>query len=129
SLATTVPRVCSVRWTAPAPSTRSSPRSRGFRKMETEDFRARLARGNAVVLRSIFQRGPELKSPRELGLMREAGKIVAEALRTCREVSHPGVRTVEIDQAVEGVFRRYGATPLFKGYPGAKVPFPAATCI
>ena len=81
------------------------------------------------MLRSIFQRGPELKSPRELGLMREAGKIVAEALRKCREMGKPGVRTIEIDQAVEAIFRHYGATPLFKGYPGPKVPFPAATCI
>jgi methionyl aminopeptidase len=97
--------------------------------MEREQFRARLARGNEVVLRSIFQKGPELKSARELGLMREAGKIVAEALRLCREMGRPGVRTIEIDQAVEALFRRYGATPLFKGYPGPKVPFPAATCI
>jgi len=97
--------------------------------MERDAFRARLARGNAVVLRSIFQRGPELKSARELGLMREAGKIVAEALRLCREMAKPGVRTIDIDQGVEGVFSRCGATPLFKGYPGSKVPFPAATCI
>jgi methionyl aminopeptidase len=97
--------------------------------MDIKQFRARLAKGNEVVLRSIFQRGPELKSPRELGLMRESGKIVAEALRVCRETAKPGVRTIEIDQAVEAVFRRYGATPLFKGYPGQKVPFPAATCI
>jgi methionyl aminopeptidase len=61
--------------------------------------------------------------------MREAGKIVAEALRVCREMAKPGVRTLEIDQAVEALFRRYGATPLFKGYPGSKVPFPASTCI
>jgi methionyl aminopeptidase len=61
--------------------------------------------------------------------MREAGKIVAEALRLCREMARPGVRTIEIDQAVEALFRRYGVTPLFKGYPGPKTPFPAATCI
>jgi methionyl aminopeptidase len=97
--------------------------------MEREQFRARLARGNEVVLRSIFQKGPELKSARELALMREAGKIVAEALRLCRDMGRPGVRTIDIDQAVEAVFRRHGATPLFKGYPGPKVPFPAATCI
>jgi len=33
------------------------------------------------VLRSFFPQKPELKSQRELGLMREAGKLVAEALR------------------------------------------------
>jgi methionyl aminopeptidase len=81
------------------------------------------------VLRALFQKGPELKSPREIGLMREAGKIVAEALRLCKAMAQPGARTIEIDQAVEALFRRYGATPLFKGYQGARVPFPAVTCI
>jgi methionyl aminopeptidase len=81
------------------------------------------------VLRSLFQRGPELKSLREIGLMREAGKLVARALRICREMAKPGVRTIEIDQAVEALFAQHNAIPLFKGYPGAKVPFPASTCI
>ena len=71
---------------------------------------------------------PELKSPREIALMREAGKVVAEALRLCRSMAKPGVRTIEIDQAVEDLYTRRGALPLFKGYPG-KVPFPAVTCI
>ncbi len=70
-----------------------------------------------------------MKSPRELGLMRAAGKIVAEALRLCRDLAKPGTTTIEIAQAVEALFRRYGATPLFKGYPGPKIPFPASTCI
>jgi methionyl aminopeptidase len=81
------------------------------------------------VLRSLFQRGPELKSPREIGLMREAGKLVAEALRLCRAMAKPGTRTIEIDQAVEAYFQKHSALPLFKGYPGARVPFPAVTCI
>src|SRR5438132_6241878 len=80
------------------------------------------------VLRSLFQRAPELKSMREIGLMREAGKLVAEALRLCRSMIKPGVRTIEIDKAVEGLYQSRGALPLFKGYPG-RVPFPAVTCI
>lgn len=60
--------------------------------------------------------------------MREAGKVVAEALRLCRAMAKPGVKTIEINQAVEELYGRYGAVPLFKGYPG-KVPFPAVTCI
>ncbi len=81
------------------------------------------------MLRTLFTQAPELKSPRELGLMREAGKVVAEALRLCREKAKPGVRTLEINKAVEELFNRHGAIPLFKGYPGPKVPFPAVTCI
>jgi methionyl aminopeptidase len=80
------------------------------------------------VLRSFFNHQPELKSAREIGLMREAGKLVAEALRLCREMARPGTRTGDIDRAVEELFRSHGATPLFKGYPG-RVPFPASTCI
>lgn len=81
------------------------------------------------MLRSIFQRGPELKSTREIGLMREAGKLVAQAHKLCRELAKPGVKTIELDQAVEEFYKKHNATPLFKGYPGPKVPFPAVTCI
>jgi methionyl aminopeptidase len=80
------------------------------------------------VLRAFFNKLPELKSRREIGLMREAGKIVARALRKCREMAQPGVKTIDIDQAVEALYAQVGALPLFKGYPG-RVPFPASTCI
>jgi methionyl aminopeptidase len=80
------------------------------------------------VLRHLFRQAPELKSAREIALMREAGKLVARALRMCREMAKPGTKTIEIDQAVEALYARAGAVPLFKGYPG-KVPFPAVTCI
>jgi methionyl aminopeptidase len=83
------------------------------------------------VFRHFFAKAAELKSPREIGLMRDAGKIVAEALAMCREMAKPGVRTIEIDKAVEALFTRHNARPLFKGYSvqSIKVPFPAATCI
>jgi methionyl aminopeptidase len=81
------------------------------------------------VLRSFFSRSPELKSRREIGLMREAGKLVAEALGLCRAMAVPGAKTLEIDRALEDLYARRGALPLFKGYPGTKVPFPAVTCI
>src|SRR3954470_17296104 len=80
------------------------------------------------MLRANTNRPPELKSAREIALMRESGKLVAEALRMCREMAKPGVTTRELDQAVEALYASRGATPLFKGYPG-KVPFPAVTCI
>jgi len=81
-------------------------------------------------LRKRTQSAPELKSAREIGLMREAGKLVARALKICRDMAKPGVKTIEIDRAVEELFKKHGATPLFKGYPAsAKNPFPACTCI
>lgn len=80
------------------------------------------------MLKPANYRPPELKSARELGLMRESGILVARALKLCRDLAKPGVRTIEIDQAVEAFYQKHNATPLFKGYPG-KVPFPAVTCL
>jgi methionyl aminopeptidase len=81
------------------------------------------------MLRQFFSRAPELKSPREIALMREAGKLVAQALKICRDMAQPGIKSIEIDRAVEAFYREHGAIPLFKGYPGPKTPFPASTCI
>ncbi len=81
------------------------------------------------MLRTLFQHPPELKSTREIALMREAGKLVAEALDICRAMAQPGVRTIEVNQAVEAYYKSKGAIPLFKGYPGSRVPFPAVTCL
>ncbi|HBI44499.1 MAG TPA: type I methionyl aminopeptidase [Planctomycetales bacterium] len=62
--------------------------------------------------------------------MRQSGLLVAEALRLCRSIAKPGVKTVEIDRAVEDLYTSRGAVPLFKGYPGSsKIPFPAVTCL
>jgi methionyl aminopeptidase len=80
------------------------------------------------VLKKFLRQAPELKSPREIGLMREAGKIVAEALQICRSMARPETKLIEIDQAVEALYAKHGAIPLFKGYPG-RVPFPACTCL
>ena len=80
------------------------------------------------MIRPSNYRPPELKSARELGLMREAGRVVVGALDICRRMAVPGTRTLDIDQAVERFYAGHNATPLFKGYPG-KVPFPAVTCL
>jgi methionyl aminopeptidase len=69
-----------------------------------------------------------LKSRHEIDLMREAGRLVAEAHQIIRDSVQPGVTTGEIDRRVEQLFEERGAHPLFKGYPG-KVPYPAVTCI
>jgi len=44
-------------------------------------------------------------------------------------MAKPGVKTIEIDSAVAALYAQHGAIPLFKGYPGPKVPFPAVTCL
>lgn len=73
----------------------------------------------------------KLKSPREIALMREAGRVVAEAHEAVRMLAVPGSCTAEMDAAVAEVFRKHGAIPLFKGYPSSvkgKPPFPAVIC-
>jgi methionyl aminopeptidase len=66
-----------------------------------------------------------LKSPREIALMREAGRLVAQAHLIVQEHMQPGVTTRDIDLAVEKFIRSKGCLPSFKGYRG----FPASTCI
>lgn len=73
----------------------------------------------------------KLKSPREIGLMREAGRVVARALDTVRKMAVPGSCTADFDEAVAAIFAEVGATSLFRGYPNAvrgKPAFPAVIC-
>ena len=77
------------------------------------------------MLRNILPKKPELKQPADIAHMREAGKIVAEALRLARGMCQPGTRTADIDKAIDELFARHGATPLFKGYAG-KTPWTRA---
>ena len=42
----------------------------------------------------------KLKSPREIALMREAGRLVAEALAEVRRLAVPGATTADFDAAV-----------------------------
>ena len=73
----------------------------------------------------------KLKSPREIGLMREAGQVVAQALDQVRRMAAPGVSTADMDEAVAEIFREHDAIPLFRGYPNStkgKPPFPAVIC-
>ncbi|WP_435022009.1 type I methionyl aminopeptidase [Tundrisphaera sp. TA3] len=73
----------------------------------------------------------KLKSPREIGLMREAGRVVAQALDRVRSMAQPGVSTADMDDAVAEIFREHGAISLFQGYPNSvrgKPAFPAVIC-
>ncbi|MBX3012966.1 MAG: type I methionyl aminopeptidase [Caldilineaceae bacterium] len=67
---------------------------------------------------------PVLKSPREIQIMREAGRVVARAHAALKEAIRPGVSTWELDQIALDVLQRYGATSAFLGYRG----FPAHIC-
>lgn len=67
---------------------------------------------------------PILKSPREIQIMREAGRIVARVHAALREMVRPGVSTWELDQVALEVLQKYGAVSSFLGYRG----YPANIC-
>src|SRR5438309_542496 len=48
------------------------------------------------MLRHSNFRPPELKSIRELAMMREAGKLVARAMGICREMAKPGASAIDL---------------------------------
>ena len=82
------------------------------------------ARSTATGPRINSRRGVEIKSARELAIMRKASFIVATVLREIMEMAEPGQTTGELDAFAESRIREMGATPSFKGYHG----FPASIC-
>ncbi|PFF71241.1 type I methionyl aminopeptidase [Bacillus thuringiensis] len=64
------------------------------------------------------------KTPREIEIMREAGRIVALTQQELKQHITPGITTKELDQIAEKTIQKYGATPSFKGYNG----FPGSIC-
>jgi len=65
-----------------------------------------------------------IKSPREIELMRQAGKITAGARSIARQAIKDGVTTKQIDKYVNEYIRKQNAIPTFLGYGG----FPASIC-
>jgi methionyl aminopeptidase len=70
------------------------------------------------------RRGVEVKSAREIAVMRQASRIVATVLREMITMAAPGLTTGDLDRHAEKRIREMGATPSFKGYHG----FPASIC-
>ncbi len=66
-----------------------------------------------------------LKSPTELERMRQAGRIVADALAELASRVEPGVTTAQLNGWGEALIEKAGAAPSFKGYRG----FPAAITV
>ena len=73
-----------------------------------------------------------IKSKKEIELMEDVCKIVAEFYERLEEKIKPGISTYELDKEAEKIMRDLGAIPAQIGYnPRIKgiPPFPAATCI
>ena len=66
-----------------------------------------------------------IKSPREIELMREAGRILAKTHEELAKNLRPGMSTWDIDHMGEEIIRSYGCLPSFKNYNG----YPASICV
>ena len=67
----------------------------------------------------------ELKSPSEISLMRQAGRVVAGLLEHLSRIIRPGVTTRLLDEEARAFLKREGAEPAFLGYRG----FPGSICV
>lgn len=65
-----------------------------------------------------------IKSAREIELMRESCKRLAEVHQAMEEIIKPGITTWEIDEFAENMIRKMGCIPNFKDYNG----YPASVC-
>lgn len=66
-----------------------------------------------------------IKSPREIALMKEAGKVVGLVFKKLEQEIHPGMTTLDIDTIVENTMLENDCTPSEKGYYG----YPASACV
>lgn len=69
--------------------------------------------------------GIVIKTPREIGIMRQAGNIVAKVLRKLSEQVMPGMETRKLDLVAVAELEKMGAESAFKGYRG----YPASLCV
>ena len=60
----------------------------------------------------------ELKSEREIRIIRENGEIVGLTLSYLKEKIKPGIKTIELDRLAEEFIVKNKAIPAFKGYRG-----------
>ncbi len=67
---------------------------------------------------------PILKTPQEIQILREAGRIVGRVHQVLKEAIRPGVSTWELDQLAAETLHRYNAESAFLGYRG----YPAHIC-
>lgn len=65
-----------------------------------------------------------IKSEREIEIMRDAGKILAEVHEQLAELVQPGISTMDLNRKADEMIRKYGCIPSFLNYNG----FPASIC-
>lgn len=66
-----------------------------------------------------------IKSPKDLQMLRRAGKILASVIYRVGKIVQPGITTLDIDRLSEELILKNKALPAFKGYRG----FPGTACV
>ncbi len=71
-----------------------------------------------------------VKSPEQIKMIRNAGKILANVSKKVKAAVKEGVTLRELDELTKKLIEEAGAEPTFLGYQpyGADVPFPASIC-
>lgn len=70
----------------------------------------------------------ELKDHDQIATMRQAGLVVARALRAMSDAAAPGVTTADLDAVARDVLRDAGAESSFLGYDLGSGAYPAVIC-
>jgi methionyl aminopeptidase len=65
-----------------------------------------------------------IKTQKEIQIMREGGKILAQIMRDLKERVKPGISTKELEKRAKALILKYRVKPAFKDYQG----FPALLC-
>ena len=74
-----------------------------------------MKKGNAIIL----------KTPEELQILREGGKILAAVIKELKLIVKADITTRQVDRQAENLINKYNVLPAFKGYRG----FPGCICI
>src|SRR5437016_6202900 len=108
-----------------------SPRRKGTAVANSPAKQPSVARGLLYSSRGPMHLKPTtdntivLKSPREIAIMRDAGKIVAATIRALEDRAQPGVTTRDLDQVAASMFKAAGAESTALGYFG----YPGHICV
>lgn len=73
----------------------------------------------------------KLKTAKEIAILREGGRRLAEILRAVKAKVAPGVTTSELDDLAVQMIKNYGDKPAFRGYrpEGSYLAYPASLCV
>lgn len=78
-----------------------------------------------------MQKNGMIKTPEDIAILREGGRILARVLHKVKDAVTPGVTTIYLNDLAEKLVREEGALPSFLNYTpeGAHDPYPGTLCV